>query len=137
VPAPLALGIAQQRQLLADRRLRLSGDGGALEQQAVDAFAQRAHRPAGLDAQLGVEGAARGVVDLDQLEEVRPAQLLRQRRNDLLVGQAVEEPGHARQPRMAEAAAVVARQAPGQGLQHASAIIPPCPPASRTPYAYA
>jgi hypothetical protein len=61
------------------------------EQQAADLLAQRAHVPTLDAAHLGVEVAGQRVLERQQLDEVAPAQLCRQRRHNLLVRETLTE----------------------------------------------
>ena len=63
----------------------------ALEQHAADLLPQGAHVPALDTAHLGVEIPRQGLFDRQQLDEVTPAQLCRQRRHNLLVREALAE----------------------------------------------
>jgi hypothetical protein len=71
--------------------LRLLRQRGALEQHAADLLAQRAHVPTLDAAHLGVEVAGQRVLERQQLDEVAPAQLCRQRRHNLLVRETLTE----------------------------------------------
>jgi hypothetical protein len=78
------LPVAKSVDLGRDDLLRLLRQRGALEQHAADLLPQRAHVPTLDAAHLGVEVAGQRVLDRQQLDEVAPAQLCRQRRHNLL-----------------------------------------------------
>jgi hypothetical protein len=71
--------------------LRLLRQRGALEQQAADLLAQRAHVPTLDAAHLRVKIAGQRILERQQLDEMAPAQLCRQRRHNLLVRETLTE----------------------------------------------
>jgi len=75
------------------------GEGGALEEHAVDLAAQGADAPAFEAAHLRVEVAGVGLVEREELDEVAPAQWSRQCRDNLIVREKRGELDHSKETR--------------------------------------
>lgn len=97
-------------EFLADQHVGLARDRGAFVEQRTDALPQRANAPAFQLAHLCIEVARERVLDRQQCEKVRPAQMSHQRYDNLLGREHLGELHHAPEVFLFEAAAVVARQ---------------------------
>ena len=100
----------QLANLGGDDLLELLGEGRALEQHPADFLPKGAHVPVLDAAHLGVEVAGEGLFDGEQLHEVAPAQLCRQRRHNFLNRETLGELDGAVECTKAESPAKLSRQ---------------------------
>src|SRR5262249_11468692 len=73
----------------------LARQDGALEEHTQDLGPQGAHAPALAPAHLGVEVALEVILEINDLDKMTPAQLSRQCRDNLPVGEDLGEAEHA------------------------------------------
>jgi hypothetical protein len=102
--------VAQGGQLLPRQLDGLFRERRALEEHALDLGAEGADAPALDPAHLGVDIPLQRVVKRDYLDEVAPAQLSRQRRDDLPIREGLGEADHAEEVAGAEAVTEFGRQ---------------------------
>src|SRR3982750_1613057 len=99
------VAFAQRLDLLRDELFRLLRKSGALVEHAVDAGAQSSYAPPLDAAHLGVEIPLERVCQRDELYEVAPPQLSRQRRDNLRIGEGSGELHHPAKVLLAKATA--------------------------------
>ncbi len=117
--------VPQSGEILGDQRIRLFRDRSSLVQQVPDLVPQRADAPAFDTAHFWVKIAFEAVLQRNQLCEMAPAQLLRQRRNNSFIGKSLSEGHHSRQAGPGETISEFRRQRCRQCLHNLLAIISP------------
>jgi hypothetical protein len=78
---------------------RLARKAGALKEQPVDFGPQRAHAPMFLATHFGIKVPLERIFERQQFDPVAPVQLLRQRRNNVRIGELFGKLHHARKRR--------------------------------------
>jgi len=95
----------QDRELLPSELFRFSGECCSFVEHGFDSPPEGSNAPAFHAAHLGIKFPLQLLLERQQLTEVRPTQLLRQRRNNLLVRKRLHKLHHARQVGRVKAAA--------------------------------